>query len=443
MSKAFKRAAAALKELAVKKRALIKKFDWSLHARPTQRLPEGDWSIWAIIAGRGFGKTRTGAETCREWINVFQPEIKKVIRIALVARTAADARDVMVEGESGLLSIFPPWVRAEYEPSKRRITVYNDKGVKVALLTTYSGDKPDLLRGPQHHFAWVDELAAFRYSETWDNLIFGLRLGAHPQVVVTTTPRPTKLVRDVIRDPNTHLTRGSTFDNLANLPKVVLDRLKAKYDGTRLGRQELEAAILDEAEGALWKLAWLDKTRINYERSHNKDGTFKLDLVRIVVAIDPAVTAEEGSNETGIIVVGIDNQGRGYVLEDLSGVYTPLEWAEIAVAAYHKWSADRVVAEVNNGGDLVETNIRTVDANISYRAVHASKGKHTRAEPVSALYEQGKISHVGGFAELEDQMVTWEPGLDTKGSPDRIDALVWGFTELMLGGVSAPKVRQL
>lgn len=432
------RVANAVRKLAEKKRALVKKYDWSLHARDKQRLPDGDWSIWAIIAGRGFGKTRTGAEACREWTDILQAELNEVIRIALVARTAADARDVMVEGESGLLSVFPPWVNVKYEPSKRRLTVYNKFGVKIAIMTTYSGDEPNLLRGPQHHFAWVDELAAFKYPETWDNLLFGLRLGKFPKVVVTTTPRPTKLVRDVIRDPNTYLTRGSTFDNLANLPKVVLDRLKAKYEGTRLGRQELEAAILDEAEGALWKLKWLDETRLKFGEYEKR-----VEILRIVVAIDPAVTAEEGSNETGIIVAGIDGNGKGYTLEDLSGIHTPLEWAEIAIDAYYRWNADRIVAETNQGGDLVESNIRNVDVNVPYKGVHASKGKYTRAEPISSLYEQRKISHVGGFAELEDQMVTWEPGMDTKGSPDRIDALVWAYTDLFFGSAATPSLREL
>lgn len=378
-------------------------------ARDKQMLPDGVWSTWMILAGRGFGKTRTGAETIRYWVETGQGK-----RIALVARTAADVRDVMVEGESGLLAICPPWNKPVYEPSKRRLRWPNG-----AIATTYSGDKPDQLRGPQHDKAWCDEIAAWRYPDSWDQLQFGMRLGDNPQVVVTTTPRPIKIVREILADTTTISTRGSTYENSANLAPSALARLKAKYENTRLGQQELYAVLLDDNPYALWKRADIDNAR-----------TIKAPpLVRIVVAIDPAVTANEESDETGIVVAGIGDDGHGYILDDMTLSASPDKWASQAVSAYHKYKADRIVAETNNGGDMIEYTISTVDKTVAFRKVHASRGKHTRAEPVAALYEQGKIHHVGMFAELEDQMCQWMPGED---SPDRMDALVWALTELIV-----------
>lgn len=390
-------------------------YAWEFWARPTQLEPRGDWSTWLISAGRGFGKTRTGAEWVRR--RARNPRA----RIALVGATASDVRDVMVEGESGILAISPPWERPVYEPSKRRITWPNG-----ALATTYSADEPDRLRGPQHTDAWADETAAWRYAEAWDQLQFGLRLGGNPRAVVTTTPRPTDLIRTLLADPSTVVTRGSTFANRANLAPQFLARILAKYRGTRLGRQELYAELLDDTPGALWNYTQIEELRVKHHAG----------LKRIVVAIDPSTTSDAESAECGIVAAGLGEDDHGYVLEDVSGVLSPDAWARRAVGAYERLEADRIVAEVNNGGDLVETVIRTVDKNVSYSAVHASRGKHTRAEPVAALYEQKKVHHVGGFAKLEDQMCTWDAVSGQK-SPDRMDALVWALTELMIGGAPA------
>lgn len=395
--------------------ALALLYDWSFWARDKQLAPEGDWFGWLILAGRGFGKTRTGAE----WV-IDEVKCHGRRRIALVARTAADVRDVMVEGESGILAISPPWFMPKYEPSKRRLTWPNG-----AMATTYSGDKPDQLRGPQHDGAWLDELAAWRYTESFDQVMFGLRLGDNPQWVGTTTPRPTKLIRELLKDRSVRVTRGSMQENRANLAAQTIVQLEKKYAGTRLGRQELDGAVLDDVPGALWTHTVIDAKRVT---SHP-------DLKRIVVAIDPSTTSEEESAEAGIVVAGVGLDGHGYVLDDLSLRDTPAKWALEAITGFHKFEADRIIGEANNGGDMIEQVLRSVLAKGErmppYNKVHASRGKLTRAEPVSALYEQGMVHHVGSFAELEDQMCTWLPG---ETSPDRMDALVWALTELMVDG---------
>jgi len=389
--------------------------DWPFWARPNQLPPNGDWRVWLLLAGRGFGKTRTGAELVRSRIAA-----RSARRVALVAPTAGDARDVMVEGESGILAISPQWDRPRWEPSRRRLTWRNG-----AIATFYSADEPERLRGPQHDTAWCDELAAWRYPQTWDMLMFGLRLGDDPCVVVTTTPRPTSLIRALLKDPSVVVTRGSTYENRPNLAPHFLEQIIRKYEGTRLGRQELEAEILDEVPGALWTHGLIDAGRVRAPP----------ELTRVVVAIDPAVTSDEQSNETGIIVAGKDAKLHGYVLADASGRYPPTEWARTAIAAYRAFNADRIVAEVNNGGDMVENTIRMVDPHMPFTAVRATRGKAIRAEPIAALYEQGRVHHVGGFAELEDQMTAFAVDLD-RGmagySPDRVDALVWAFTELLV-----------
>lgn len=366
------------------------------------------------MAGRGFGKTRTGAE----WVRA-QVERHGRKRIALVGRTSADVRDVMVEGPSGILACCPPWFRPIYEPSKRRLTWPNG-----AVAITYTADKPDQLRGPQHDGAWADELAAWRFLDAWDQLMFGLRLGDDPRVVVTTTPRPIALVRELIKARTTVLTIGSTYENKSNLAKPFLDHIVKKYEGTRLGRQELQAEVLDDVPGALWKLAQIDKNRVSITPSAP---------IRIVVAVDPPGSTAE----CGIVVCAEGQDGQGYVLDDRSIAGTPAEWSAAVVDAFATWNADCIVAEVNQGGDMVEHTIRTVrDAkdnpiglNLPIKRVWASRGKQTRAEPVSALYEQSRIKHVGAFPELETQMCNWVPG---ETSPDRMDALVWGFTELFI-----------
>lgn len=393
-------------------------------------MPEGDdWLTWLILAGRGFGKTRVGGETVVEWVRSGACG-----RLALIAPTAGDARDVMLEGESGIVAVsaadgFP----AVYEPSKRRVTWPNG-----AMATLYSAEEPDRLRGPQHDGAWVDEIAAWADAvETWDQLQFGMRLGHRPRVVATTTPRPVPIVRKLIGDARTVVTRGSTFDNAENLAPSFLENVKAAYEGTRLGRQELYAELLDDNPGALWKMEQIEKCRIRNAP----------DLRRVGVGVDPAVSANATSDETGIVVAGIGMcpcKGKpelhGFVLEDATGIYTPDGWAKKVAQLYADRRADRVIAEVNNGGDLVESNLRTLgDSEISYLAVHASRGKLTRAEPVSALYEQKKIHHVKGsdLSKLEDQMTQWNPSLDGR-SPDRVDALVWVLTWLLLEETTRP-----
>jgi len=384
---------------------------WEARARPEQLEPDWDWDVWLVRTGRGWGKTRTGAELVRKRVGLGLAR-----RIAFVGRTAADVRDVMVEGESGILAVSPPAERPEYEPSKRRLTWPNG-----AVATTYSADEPKNLRGPQHDFAWADELAAWRYEDAWTQLMLGLRIGdKNAQCIVTTTPRPTRLIRDLIRDPCTHNTTGSTFDNIENVVPTFIKRVVRRYEGTTLGRQELHGEVLGEIPGTLWARSTIEKNRVH---THP-------ELVRIVVGIDPAGSSKEDNSETGIIVGGKGQDGHGYILEDVSGHYSPEGWARAAIDAYRRHNADRIVAETNQGGEMVESVLRNVDKSIPYRGVHASRGKRTRAEPIAALDEQGKVHHVGMLAELEDQMCSWMATSGEK-SPDRIDARVWVLTDLL------------
>jgi phage terminase large subunit-like protein len=393
--------------------------DWRFWGRPDQLAPPGSWTTWLVLAGRGWGKTRTGAE----WIRA-EVEAGRAGRIALVAETAADARDVMVEGPSGLLNVGAPDKRPLYEPSKRRLTWPNG-----AVATLFNATEPDQLRGPQFDAAWCDELAKWRYGrETWDQLQFGLRLGTHPRQTVTTTPRPIALIKDLIGDPATHVTRGKTLDNAANLAPTFLAATLEKYGGTRLGRQELDAEILDDVPGALW-------TRATFERPG-----FRLreapEQGRITVAVDPsgAKGPDGDANAIGIVVAGKGIDGRLYVLADRSCKLSPNGWGRRAVEAYHEFKADRLVAEGNFGGAMVEHVIRSVDADVAYREVTAARGKVARAEPIAALYEQGRVSHVGAWPELEDQMCEMAAqGFFGAGSPDRVDALVWALSDLIAG----------
>lgn len=391
---------------------------WPAVARQNQLPPPGDWwQVWLLLAGRGFGKTRVLAEWACE-----QAASGQASRIALVAATAADARDVLVEGQSGILAVAPPGFRPIYEPSKRRLTWPNG-----AIATTFSAEEPDRLRGPQHGAAVCDELGSWSRPEAWDMLQFGLRLGRKPRCLVATTPRPTKLIRELLarEGRDVVVTRGSTYENRANLAPGFFDQVIRKYEGTRLGRQELNAELLDDTPGALWSPAIIDAARQAAAPS----------LARIVVAIDPAATSGEDADETGLVVVGKDNQGHGYVLADASGKYQPIEWAKAAVAAYRAHRADRIVAERNNGGDMVAATIRMVDPNVPVTTVWASRGKVTRAEPISALYERGRMHHVGTFPQLEDQMTNFTSDFDRRAagySPDRLDALVWAATELLV-----------
>jgi predicted phage terminase large subunit-like protein len=394
---------------------------WAAVARPNQLPPPGDWRIWLLLAGRGFGKSRT----LSQWVNE-QAVSRQASRIALVAATAADARDVIVEGESGILATAPSYCRPLYEPSRRRLTWPN--GV---IATTYSAEEPERLRGPQHDAAVCDELGSWKHPEAWDMLMFGLRIGKNPRVVVATTPRPTRLIRDLVsrNGRDVVLTRGSTYENRANLAPAFLEQIIRKYEGTRLGRQELEAELLEDVEGALWNRTMLEEARWPAHKALP-------ELIRVVVAIDPAATSGEGADETGIVVAAKDATGRGFILDDLSGRFPPTQWAKTAIAAYRKHEGDRIIAEVNNGGEMVEATIRMVDPNVPFTAIRASRGKVTRAEPVSALYEQNRIFHVGAFPQLEDQLCSFVPGVAPTGFDDRADSLVWALTDLLVAPMS-------
>jgi phage terminase large subunit-like protein len=402
------------------------RWDWRFWGRPEQHAPAGDdWRYWLVLAGRGFGKTRT----INEWL-LERIERGVARRITIIAATAADARDVMIEGESGLLNIAPPWLRPVPYLSKRRLEWPKYK----ARATILSADKPDRLRGPQCDTAIADELAAWRYPEAWDQLLFGLRLGQDPRVAVATTPRPTPLIKSLVKDSLCRVTGGSTHANRANLAKPFLDAILKKFEGTRLGRQEIDAEILDDAQGALWRREkMLDALRAPQFRTIP-------EFRRVVVAIDPSVSAEALTAETGIVAAGLGVDDHAYVLADESVMQpTPEQWGNAAIGCYHKLKADRILGEVNNGGDLVEANIRAIDKGIPFKKVHASRGKAVRAEPIASLYEQGRVHHVGTFGTLEDQMCQWEPGVSTW-SPNRLDALVWALTELMLDGEEPGKL---
>lgn len=468
--------------------------DWRFWGRPGQLPPPGDWRVWLVLAGRGFGKTRAGAEWVQQVAGgggagpaggpgvdggalaglpaAAEPDgliptqechvghfagcinegegaeggrfgpvgsvgvtagVAAPVRIALVGATLAEARAVMVEGESGLLATAPPWARPVFEPALRRLVWPNGS---VAHL--YSADAPEQLRGAQHHFAWCDEAAKWRNAEAvWANLEMGLRLGERPRVLVTTTPRPVPLVRRLLADPSVAVTRGATWDNRANLPAAFLDAMAAAYGGTRLGRQELEGEMIEAVEGALWSPDLIERNRVDAPPA----------LARVVVAVDPPVTGGPEADACGIVVAGLGADGDAYVLADRSvqGA-SPDGWARAVEAAAAEFDADRIVAEANNGGDLVGLVLRAAGCRAPVKLVRASRGKSARAEPVAALYEQGRAHHAGGFARLEDELCGLMPGGGYVGpgrSPDRADALVWALTELMLTAVPSPRVRAL
>jgi len=373
------------------------------------------------LAGEGFlvtHNTRVGAETVREWVKSFP-------LVNLIGATADDARDIMIEGESGILAICPRDERPQYKKSQRKLIWPN--GAKSLIFTA---DEPERLRGKQHMKVWADELAAWRYKESWDQVKLGLRLGASPQAIITTTPRPTEQVKELIADPYTVVTNGHTYENQANLSPAFINVITKRYEGTRLGRQELGGEVLDDNPNALWKRTQIEKNRITKDQLP--------DLIRIVVGVDPSVTSKEDSDLCGIVVVGIgpppknwpqDGREHGYVLADASLIATPHGWGKVAVKQYYEFKCDRLVAEVNNGGELVEFLIKTIDDNVSYKSVSATRGKIIRAEPISALDEQGRMHHVGSLSKLEDELCDYDPLLSTK-SPDRMDAFVWAATEL-------------
>lgn len=437
--KTNERAAFLLSQPPAERRALLSRLSarqhhalrthWRLWAHPAQLPPEGDWLAWLIMAGRGFGKTRAGAEWVRE-IAESDPQA----RIALVAASLGEARAVMVEGESGLLAISPHGKRPRYEPSKRQLLWPSG-----AQATLYSAGEPEALRGPQHSHAWCDEVAKWDLGgqsaeQAWDNLLLGLRLGRHPQVIATTTPRAVPLLQRLLTHEDIVVTRGSTFDNAGNLPPRFIRAVRREYGKSALGRQELDGELIADLPGALWTRALLEACR---------EPAVSSPAVRLVVAVDPP--ASERGDACGIVVCALCEDGLGRVLADCTVQRaSPEKWAKAVARAAEVWQADRVVAEANQGGAMVEAVLRAADCALPLKLVHASRGKAARAEPVAALYEAGKVRHAGQFPQLEDQLCRLMAGGAYQGpgrSPDRADALVWALSELMLRRSTAPRVR--
>ena len=385
--------------------------------RPEQRLPEGDeWLYWLILTGRGWGKTRTLSETVRHWIKLGFNYVN------LIGATADDVRTVSVEGPAGILACCPPDERPVFLRNSRELRWPNG-----ATSLLFSAEEPDRLRGKQHEKLACDEIASWRDPEAWNQALFGLRLGRQPQAVIATTPRPTKIIKSLVADPKTHLTRGSTYDNISNLAPAYVQQIIGQFENTRLGRQELYAEILSDTPGALWTRAIIDRAR--------KPVTVP-DMQRVVVAVDPSGARsadDDGADNIGIVIAGKGVDGRAYVLGDWTCRLSPAGWGERAVEAYRRFGADRIVAERNFGGAMVEHVIRTAGPDVPFREVSASRGKVARAEPVAALYEQGRVSHAGELDALEDELCQMTTnGFAGSGSPDRADALVWGLTELMI-----------
>jgi phage terminase large subunit-like protein len=405
--------------------------DWRNWGRLNQQIPpEGtDWRSWLILGGRGAGKTRAGAEWVKAIaLGIWEPIIGKAERIAIVAPTFAEARLVMIEGKSGLLAIHDENERPLFEPSKRQLTWPNGCVAQV-----FTAEEPDGLRGPQFDAAWCDELAKWKHAESvWNMLQFALRLGENPRAVITTTPRPIPVLKQLLADEGTVTSHSTTFDNHRNLPNRFLDNVLKRYGGTNLGRQELNGELIEDDPDAIFKRDLIEAKRVSVAP----------ELRRIVVAVDPPAGFGKKNNACGIVCAGLGIDGRCYVLDDCSAQgLRPAQWAKRIVALYHARGADRIVAEINQGGAMVEQVLREVDPDLSFRSVHATRGKQARAEPVAALYEQGRVSHVGAFAELEDEMCS-AIGEDHK-SPDRLDALVWAVSELMLRRRAEPRVRIL
>ncbi|TNE30345.1 MAG: ATP-binding protein [Sphingomonadales bacterium] len=407
--------------------------DWAVHARPEQLPPPGHWRIWLMMAGRGFGKTRAGAE----WVRSVAERDGKA-RIALVGASLQEARAVMVEGESGLLAIAPWWDRPVWHPALRRLIW---KSGAQAML--FGAADPESLRGPQFTHGWADELAKWPYAEgAWDNLMLGMRLGTFPRVLVTTTPRPVPLLRRLVGQGGVVLTRGGTRDNRAHLSAAFLEAMERDYGGTALGRQELDGELIEEPEGALWTRALIERCRVRPGGwAQDREGA----LVRVVVAVDPPASSH--GDACGIVAAGLGGDGRAYVLEDgsIAGA-SPERWAARVAALAMRLGAERVVAEANNGGDMVASVLRAAQAGLPVKLVHASRGKSARAEPVAALYERDRVAHIGAFPELEDQMCGMMIGGEYCGpgrSPDRADALIWALAELMLGSRQGQRISSL
>lgn len=405
---------------------------WPVWARVDQLPPQGNWGTWLVLGGRGAGKTRAGAEWVRGMALGLEPFAKAPARmIALVGETLADVREVMIEGVSGLLRIHARAERPSWEPTRRRLVWPNG-----AVAQAFSADDPEQLRGPQFEAAWADELCKWRRAEAaYDMLQFGLRLGEHPRQVITTTPRPTALLKKLLADPATAVSRAATSENAFNLAPTFLERVHTLYAGTRLGRQELQGELIEDREGALFPRMLIERARVNEAPA----------LSRIVVAIDPPASSREGADACGLVAAGLGADERVYVLADESAAgLTPLEWASRAVALYRRLQADRIVVEVNQGGEMARAVIAEVDASVPVSEVRANRSKHLRAEPVAALYEQGRVSHAGIFPALEDEMAEFSAdGLANGRSPDRLDALVWAVTALVLAPAMTPRLRRL
>lgn len=407
--------------------------DWLHLARPDQLppCPAEDWSTWAVIGGRGSGKTRTGAE----WVSALaagDPAFtnEPVGRIALVGETFSDVRDVMIEGPSGLLAITGHRGRPRWSPSRRRLEWPNG-----AVAVAFSAEEPDSLRGPQFGAAWCDEVAKWRHPQAaWDMLQFGLRLGRHPRSVVTTTPRPIPLIRQLLADPRNRISRARTADNAENLAPGFLAEVVGRYGGTRLGRQELDGEIIEERADALWMRESIEATRVGAAPA----------CERIVVAVDPPASSREGADACGIVAVGSVGD-HAYVLADITmSRASPEAWAAAALALYHRLEADAFVVEVNQGGEMAQAVIAGLDPSVPVTPVRATRGKYVRAEPVSLLYAQGRVHHAGALPLLEDELCDFGPeGLSSGASPDRLDALVWALTHLLLGPRAEPRIRRL
>lgn len=403
---------------------------WPFFARPDQLAPPGEWTVWLVLGGRGAGKTRTGAEWVRAQA-LGRDGALPVSPIALVGETMADVRDVMVEGVSGLLAIHPRSERPQWIPTRRRLEWPNG-----AVAMVFSAEDPDALRGPQFAAAWADELCKWRHGEeTWDMLQFGLRLGRHPREVVTTTPRPTPLLKRLMGDVGTVVSRAATRDNALNLAPSFLEAVVGRYAGTRLGRQELDGELIEERPDALWSRAMIEAARI--------DVTPPLE--RVVVAVDPPASSGRRADACGIVAAGRDGARTIYVLEDATLLRArPLAWAEAAIAAYHRHEADALVVEVNQGGEMAAAVLRDVDPSVPVTSVRATRGKYLRAEPIAALSAQGRLKFRGAFPALEDEMTDFGPGgLSSGRSPDRLDAMVWAATALLGAGGSGPRVRRI
>ncbi|GMN02264.1 DNA-packaging protein [Erythrobacter sp. MTPC3] len=409
-------------------------YHWKFFARETQFAPPGDWRIWLIMAGRGFGKTRAGSE----WVRTIA-DSHPAARIALISSSLAEARSVMVEGESGILACCPPDREPVFEPSLRRLTFPN--GAQAQL---FSAAEPESLRGPQHSHAWCDEIGKWplsheRASRCWDNLMMGLRLGSDPRVTVTTTPRAVPLVQRLLRQEgaaSTVVSRGSTYDNASNLPRRFLDAMESEYAGSQLARQEIGGELVTDIEGALWSRSLIEQCRERGARPQDR---------RIVVSVDPP--ASSTGDDCGIVVAAMGDDGHGRVLADCSVAKAqPSEWAAAVARAANDWKADRVIAEANQGGAMVEAVLRAAQSTLPVKLVHATRGKTARAEPIAALYASGRVKHCGLFPQLEDQMCGLMVGGDYAGpgrSPDRADALVWALSELMLNPAAVPSVRTI